>query len=228
MLRPHSLSSRLLGVGLLGLLGACAQQAGYYDPPHESTTSDARQRAQGGSGAIAPSQLQLGFGGQDTRQAPASAAAPAAADAALPVPVSPDPAAPATTGRTGLPQALADTRTYLGTVACTDASACLARRLVLTLAPDGQWRARSTPLQGNAPVDTAMGCWFPTQSAPPRIVLLAGEHPYASLELAQSNVFKVLRLNDQAPLLESRLTRQADLDPIAELASRPAQACPAQ
>ncbi|WP_323012220.1 hypothetical protein [Castellaniella sp.] len=226
MPRPIPLFTRLLSISLLGLLGACAQQAGYYDTPRESTASDAMHRAQGGGTAIAPSQLQLGFGGQ-TEAKPATGT-PEDAGNAIPVAVALGQTA-ATTGanRQGLPQSLADTRTYLGTVACTGAAPCSASRLTLTLAPDGQWRARNTPADGSSPASTAMGCWFLTHTDPVRIVLQAGEQPYASLELVQSNVLKLLRLNGQAPVLESRLTRQADLDPITELSSQPAQACPA-
>jgi len=211
--------ARLLGLGLLVLLGACAQQRepGYYDTPRGSTASDALQRAQGESGTVAPAQLQLGFGNQQADTAPAAAGA---ADGA-------SQAATSTAARRDVPQALADTRTYLGTIACTDGGACAATRMTLTLAPDGQWRARSVPVDGSAPARASMGCWFLTSADPARIVLQAGGQAYASLELSQSNVLRVTRLNGQAPLLESRLTRQADLDPIDELSSKPAQDCAA-
>jgi hypothetical protein len=60
--RPVFVSSiRLVGLSLLVLLGACAQQSrpGYYDKPRENTASDALHRAQGDAGAVAPSQLQF-------------------------------------------------------------------------------------------------------------------------------------------------------------------------
>lgn len=214
--------ARLLGLGLLVLLGACAQQRepGYYDTPRGSTASDALQRAQGESGAVAPAQLQLGFGNQQPATA-ARPAAPAGADAGA------SQEAAATAARRDVPQALADTRTYLGTIACTDGGACAATRMTLTLAPDGQWRARNVPVDGSGPARTSLGCWFLTGTDPARIVLQTGGQAYASLEFSQSNVLRVTRLNGQVPLLESRLTRQADLDPIDELSGKPAQDCAA-
>jgi hypothetical protein len=216
--------ARLLGLGLLVLLGACAQQRepGYYDTPRGSTASDALQRAQGESGAVAPAQLQLGFGNQQT--APAAAPARPAAQAGA---AGGAPQAAATAARRDVPQALADTRTYLGTIACTDGGACAATRMTLTLAPDGQWRARNVPVDGSGAARTSLGCWFLTGTDPIRIVLQADGQAYASLELSQSNVLRVTRLNGQVPLLESRLTRQADLDPIDELSGKPAQDCAA-
>lgn len=206
---------RLLSLSLLMLLGACAQQRapGYYDAPRDSTVSDAQHRAQGDSATQAPSQLQLGFGKQGQ---------PASADATT--------AATATTNgaaRQDLPQALADTRTYLGTIACTDGGQCPSSRMTLTLAPDGQWRARSTPVDGSGPANTMLGCWFLTGVDPVRIVLQSGDQARASLEFSAPNVLRLVRLNGQAPLLDSRLTRQADLDPIPELSSQPAQRCDA-
>jgi hypothetical protein len=212
--------ARLFGLSLLALLGACAQQQqpGYYETPRENTTADALQRAQGGN-AAAPSQLQFGFGAQTAKpSAPAPESAPAAARAS---------GAAAGASRGPVPQALTETRTYLGTVPCPDSRVCSAARMTLTLAPDGQWRARDTVLGQGGATTTAMGCWFLAGTDPVRIVLQSGEQSYAALDLIQSNVLRVVRLNGQTPLLESRLTRQADIDPIDELSSRPAQACPA-
>lgn len=224
MPRPMFLSPiRLLSLSLLVLLGACAQQRapGYYDTPRDSTVSDALHRAQGDSATQAPSQLQLGFGSQEQKPKPtgSQAAPPAGSDAA---------AAPAAgAARQNLPQALADTRTYLGTIACMDGGQCPSSRMTLTLAPDGQWRARNTPVDGSSPARTTLGCWFLTGVDPVRIVLQSGDQARASLEFSASNVLRVVRVNGQPPLLESRLTRQADLDPIAELSSQPAQHCDA-
>ncbi|MGB3742039.1 MAG: hypothetical protein WA968_08280 [Castellaniella sp.] len=231
MLRPvNRLSTRLLGLGLVVLLGACAQQRepGYYDSPRESTASDAMQRAQGGTRGQAPAQLQLGFG---QNQATDTQAAQAQTDTNIgdtPAATETTPAQASSTRTAGrqTPDMLADTRTYLGTVACTAGAGCAPNRLTLTLAPDGQWRARMAPVDQQA-ATTAMGCWFLTGTAPVRIVLQAGQQTYASLSFASSNVLQIDRLNGQVPLLTSRLTRQADLDPIAELADKPAQPCPA-
>lgn len=225
--RPVFVSSiRLVGLSLLVMLGACAQQSrpGYYDTPRENTVSDALHRAQGDSApAVAPSQLQFGFGAQSRK--PATGAGGAPAEAAVPQGKAAVGTPAAAVSRRDMPPDLRETRTYLGTVPCPDSGVCAATRMTLTLAPDGQWRARNATL-GKGPAQTALGCWFLAGTDPARIVLESGDHPYATLELIQSNVLKVTRLNGQVPLLESRLTRQADIDPIDELASHPAQACP--
>lgn len=222
---------RLVGLSLLVLLGACTQQnqPGYYDTPRENTVSDALHRAQGDAGTVAPSQLQLGFGAQSRKPANGAAGAPEGAPGTTPPQAAAAAGAPAAAAgpRSGMPEALRETRTYLGTVPCPDNGLCSAARMTLTLAPDGQWRARNATLTGNGPTQTVMGCWFLAGTEPARIVLQSGDQSYATLELIQSNVLKLTRLNGQAPLLESRLTRQADIDPIDELASKPAQACPA-
>ncbi len=221
---------RLFSLALLALLAACAQQRepGFYDVPRGDTVSDARHRAQGNAGTVAPAQLQFGFGTDSQKQtAPdagtASAVSGAASDAAGAAGQTALSAAPG-----GMPQALAETRTYLGTLACpAGQQACPARRMTLTLAPDGQWRARSAPLDGTA-ASATMGCWHLVSTDPARIVLQVGDQAHATLEFIQSNVLRLTRLNGQAPLLESRLTRQADIDPIQELAATPAEACAAR
>ncbi|MGB3276260.1 MAG: hypothetical protein WBA82_08730, partial [Castellaniella sp.] len=81
-----------------------------------------------------------------------------------------------------------------------------------------------TPLDGTA-ATTSMGCWNLISTAPTGIVLQTGDQARATLEFIQSNVLRLTRLDGRAPLLESRLTRQADIDPIQELAGKPAQAC---
>ncbi len=217
--------ARLLGLSLIVLLSACAQQRepGYYDTPRGDTLSDARHRAQGGDNTVAPAQLQLGFGRDTGKPATESAAPAAAAQSAGPA----DSTATPTATPRALPSMLADTRTYLGTIACTDGGQCPAIRMTLTLAPDGQWRSRSTPVSSQGSPTSAMGCWFLTGTDPVRIVLQAGEHPFATLEFIQQNVLRLIRLNGQTPVLESRLTRQADIDPIEELAQKAAQTCPA-
>ncbi len=229
MTMPRALSHtipRLLSLGLLALLAACAQQRepGFYDVSRGDTVSDARHRAQGDAGTVAPAQLQFGFG-SDSQKKPApesdaGAARPAGAGAADTAGQSARPAGPGNT-----PQELAETRTYLGTIACpAGQQACPARRMTLTLAPDGQWRAHSAPLDGTAATAT-MGCWHLVSTDPARIVLQTGDQARATLEFIQSNVLRLTRLDGQAPLLESRLTRQADIDPIQELAAKPAEAC---
>ena len=223
---------RLFSLGLLALLAACAQQRepGFYDVGRDDTVSDARHRAQGDAGTVAPAQLQFGFGANDQKPAPADGAAnaqPAVSGSAAGT----APAAPATpTGQPSLvnaPQALKETRTYLGTVACpASGQACPPHRMTVTLAPDGQWRARSATLDGTS-ATTALGCWHLVSTDPVRIVLQSGDQARATLEFIQSNVMRLTQIDGQTPLLESRLTRQADIDPIQELAAKPAESCAA-
>ena len=216
---------RLFGLGLLALLAACAQQRepGFYDVPREGTVSDARHRAQGDAGTVAPSQLQLGFGKHSTKGASSQGAAAGQPAGTAAASAASQPTG--TAGATPIPEELRETRTYLGTVACpVTGQACPPRRMTLTLAPDGQWRNRSTPLDGAA-ATTALGCWHLVSTEPARIVLQTGDQATATLEFIQSNVLRVTQVNGKQPLLESRLTRQADIDPIPELAAKPAETC---
>lgn len=207
----------------MALLAGCAQQqrpAGYYDTPHDSTLADAQQQAQGRRGARAPSQLQIGFGETEAERAEqrAQAAAPsgtvrADASAAESMNVRP----------------LLEPKTFLGTLPCVNASAnCPAMRMTLTLAPSGEWRARTVPV--NAATDNStivqQGCWDVTGTDPLRIVLKPqGQESSTSLSFVNDNVLRVVMYNDIRPTLDYHLTRQADIDPIDELADRPALNC---
>lgn len=184
------------------LLGACAQQSepGYYEQSRASTATDARHRAQG-NGSIAPSQLQIGFG---QTQAVETENSPVA--------------------HKNIPANLSDTRTYLGTFECSAASDCKVQRMTLTIAPDGQWRARNTAVAGSLN-QLDMGCWVITNNNPIRLNLNSENHTFATVEFSQVNVLRLVRINNQKPLLQSHLTRQADIDPIQELADTPALNC---
>lgn len=197
---------------LLVLLGACAQQreSGYYQSAPAGTASDAMHRAQGGSDIIAPSQIQLGFGPDTQRKPAAQGEAPAEAPAPAPAPT---------------PAPLAATHTYLGTVPCVDGMQCPASRMTLTLAPDGQWRARSVTVDAAQATTTRMGCWYVTNDKPLRIMLQTGERTTARLEFASNSTLRILMFGGHRPMLEYTLKRQADIDPIQELSSQPAQTC---
>lgn len=191
------------------LLGACAQQrqAGYYDTPRESTQSDALHRAQGNAAPTAPSQIQLGFG-EDTQKPTAQASANPATQA------------------DALPRQLAQPHTFLGTVPCLSTQPCAATRITLTLAPDGQWRARSTLLNDAQTTLTQLGCWVRVGEQPLRIALrTTDQQTKALLEFVGDNVLRIHTLDGQRASLDYRLTRQPDTDPINELASHPAQPC---
>lgn len=194
------------------LVAGCAQQqtAGYYDTPHDSTYADAQNQAQGRSVARAPSQIQLGFGQTEGKK-------PAAEQAQAPQ-------APS-----GQARPLSEPKTFLGTLPCLSADkGCSATRLTLTLAPGGQWRARTVLL--NAPDSKnniiEQGCWDISGTQPLRILLqLKNENTKANLTFVNDNVLRVNMINNQQPTLDYHLTRQADVDAIDELAGQPAMVC---
>lgn len=209
----------LAGIGLvtgMALLAGCAQQktAGYYDRPKESTLTDAQSHAQGRRVARAPSQLQLGFGeteaADQTRQAQADTTA---------------------TGQstTVVARPLLEPKTFLGTVPCvTGEAGCPASRITLTLAPSGEWRARTERVDTTAPGRPIVqqGCWDVTGTSPLRIVLQTqNQDSKTSFTFVNDNVLRINLYNDIRPLLDYHLTRQADIDPIDELAGQPALNC---
>lgn len=206
------------------LLAGCAQQrpAGYYDTPHESTLSDAQLQAQGGRGSRAPSQLQLGFGDEKTK-------ARAGADQRDTT----DSGTNAQAAEQSLSRAharpLLEPRTFLGTVPCLTGDAhCPASRITLTFAPSGEWRARTQLLDtlGSDRPIIQHGCWDITSTDPLRIALqTTSETTPISFEFVTDNVLRITRINDTKPMLDYRLTRQADIDPISELADQAAITC---
>jgi hypothetical protein len=205
-------SYRTAGAVVLAIvLAGCAQQrpSGYYDAPKESTLSDAQHQAQGRSGARAPSQIQLGFGQEKPTEETQEQRA-AAADAIKARP-------------------LAEPKTFLGTLPClTGSSGCSATRITLTLAPGGEWRARTSfvdrPDASNNIVQ--QGCWDVIGTQPWRIVLqLQNEASKANLTFVNDNVLRVNLIDDIKPALDYHLTRQADIDPINELKAPAALQC---
>lgn len=193
------------------LLAGCAQQntPGYYDVPQDSTQADALHQAQGRGNARAPSQLQFGFGQveqQDQVTAPAVAGAQSSAGTAAQA--------------SAVPRPLREPRTFLGTVPClTDGGNCPAQRITLTLAPSGEWRAR-TQFVGDGSHDDLLqqGCWSVTGMSPVRIVLQTSTGANrGAFSFINDNVLRVVLLDDLSPGLEYRLSRQADIDPINEL-----------
>lgn len=221
-IRFRSIAGISLVLGM-ALLTGCAQQqrpaAGYYDTPHDSTLADAQQQAQGRRGARAPSQLQMGFGETEAERANRRSQEAVTAEAG-----SAESPESSTTVRP-----LLEPKTFLGTLPCVNSDAnCPAMRMTLTLAPSGEWRARTVPV--NAAADTSaivqQGCWDVMGTSPLRIVLQAqGQESSTSLSFVNDNVLRVAMYNDIRPTLDYHLTRQADIDPIDELADRPALNC---
>ncbi|WP_397473918.1 hypothetical protein [Pusillimonas sp.] len=200
---------------LLALAGCAAQQeAGRYQQAPESTLTDAQAQARGRGTSLAPAQIQLGFG-EDAAQREAQ-----------PPATEPQQANKAAIAAQARP--LREAKTFLGTLPCLLGGACEASRVTLTLAPNGQWRARSQPLAaGAAATTTQQGCWEVTGTAPWRIRLSPGasESSTASFSFVNDNILRVNSVNDHQPLLDYHLTRQADIDGIEELNAAAAPAC---
>ncbi|WP_241117069.1 copper resistance protein NlpE N-terminal domain-containing protein [Achromobacter xylosoxidans] len=249
--RPRKLS--IMGLLLAGTaLGAagCAQQRteGYYDPPVESTVTDAQYQ---GSGAgyrtvlRAPSQVQIALK-PDQKKTPSQAAAAAQGVATTEdgqaVPegadsgsgssgAAPAPVAPASAQSAAANSLVPQPQTYMGTLPCfSPAMQCTAQRVTLTLAPNGRWRGRTAYLENDpqkaAPV-VEQGCWDATDERPPRVILLDGQgNVRVEFVVAANNVLRVRSVAGQTPNLNYNLTRQPDLDPIDELAKAKAPQCP--
>lgn len=206
-------------LAVLAVLTACAQpqeSSALYDTSRENTQRDAQNHAIGG-GPRAPSQIHLGFG--DTGPAGAAPQSGTAAGAEAEAPAS-----------AAVPRPLAEARSFLGTVPCPAGMACDAARFVVTLAPSGEWRSRTLLLVGDQPGQTLLdqGCWDVIGAEPLRIALVQPNRSTAMADLSfvNGNTLKVNMLNGAQPMLEHRLTRQADLDPIDELKDRPTMTCP--
>src|SRR5690606_32757878 len=198
----------LSAMALALLLAGCAQQRApsYYETPHDSTEADAQSQAQVRSGARAPSQIQLGFGADQKagkQQAGQEAAGEQTVIKARP---------------------LAEAKTFLGTIPCmAGVAACSAQRLTLTLAPGGEWRSRAVMLDKPDARHNLVqqGCWDVIGTQPLRIVLKLNEQAsMASLTFVNDNVMRIDVINNAKPTLEYRLTRQADIDAIDELAAK--------
>lgn len=178
----------------------------------ESTLSDAVSQAQGQQGRRhAASQIQLGFGNTGAPAQSAQAEATEAAQAAEAI------------------RPLREPKTFLGTVPCLEGPNCPAVRLTLTIAPNGHWRARYEAVQGpqqNKP-HAEQGCWYPAGSQPWRIVLRVPgqEGTLASLSFVNDNVLRVQTFKERTPTLSYQLTRQPDIDAVAELDGQPTPDC---
>lgn len=244
--RKLSVMGLLLAGTALGAAG-CAQQKteGYYDPPVESTVTDAQYQGSGAgyrSVIRAPSQVQIALkpdarkpqnqassaaaGAQTTEDGqavPEGADNTATSQAAAPAPAP----APNAAAHSLVPQP----QTYMGTLPCfSPAMQCTAQRVTLTLAPNGRWRGRTAYLENDAnkgPPVTEQGCWDATDERPPRVILMDGKgNARAEFVVAANNVLRVRSVAGQTPNLNYNLTRQPDLDPIDELAKAPELKCP--
>jgi hypothetical protein len=241
------------------LATGCAQQRepGYYDQPAATSLSDSQYESSGASYqniARAPSQLQIALRAparSQTQQAQPGQAADAQGDTQAPptsisvndVGAAYNPNAPRTAaeanaaaGRTAagihpeLAKVVPQPQTYLGTLPClSPGMQCNAERFVLTLSPNGRWRARTSYL--NAGADSGkpiaeQGCWGTSTAEPPHVLLMDLKgNARADFILAANNVLQLGSLGGVQPNLAYRLTRQPDLDPIDEVGREPAGAC---
>src|SRR3546814_14519982 len=87
-------------------------------------------------------------------------------------------------------------KTFLGTVPCLDnAGGCSANRITLTIAPTGEWRARTVMLGPDASPHgktSEQGCWSVIGIKPLRILLkLKTEKQKASLTLLNHTVLHI-------------------------------------
>jgi hypothetical protein len=238
------------------LATGCAQQRapGYYDQPTATSLSDSQYESSGASYqnlARAPSQLQIAL--RAPARAPTSQADPAegaAADTQAPPksvsvndagaynPDAPRTAAEAdaAASRTAagihpeLAKIIPQPETYLGTLPClSPGMQCNAERFVLTLSPNGRWRARTVYL--NASVDSGkpiaeQGCWGTSTADQPRILLMDLKgNARADFIMTANNVLQLGSVGGKRPNLAYHLTRQPDLDPIDEVGREPAGAC---
>ena len=173
------------------------------------TLEDAQRQTRGIASGQASTQLHLGFGDTGQQEAQPEAQTQATSN---------------TQTETSL-RALAEPRTFLGTIPCPGAN-CGASRISLTLAPAGHWRARITALGDTQHPDTAQGCWSVVSQSPARIILQNGpEAVLANLSFINDNVLRVNEFRGTQPVLEYRLTRQAEIDPIDELKGKSLPQC---
>ena len=223
--KKHVFRPGLMAAVIAGafIVAGCAKQQtpGYYETGPESTLSDAQHQAQGRTIQRAPSQLQLGFGNTQEKPAPEATAASSAAAA--------DTAEPPVASTAATIRPLREAKTFLGTTPCLldGRQSCPATRITLTMAPNGQWRARTVQLDATNPTTTLeQGCWSVVDTNPWRVILETdGKATKARLTFMTDNVLRIDTINDIRPTLDYRLTRQAEVDGINELGNRPAPNC---
>lgn len=217
LLAAAGLTATLLGAG-------CSQfgSPGYYNPPAESTVTDAQYHGQGAGYRTvvhAPSQVQIDLKSDAPRRAAqtgtpaptannAAATNPALSDSPVP-PLPPGGANARMVSRTAAAPAedaggpvnaetqafMPQAQTYMGTFPCFSRSMqcqAQAQRVTLTLAPNGRWRARTVALEGQGKPVAEQGCWNVTGERPARLLLLDASGSSRAELLATAN--NVLRV----------------------------------
>lgn len=199
--RPLYMAAVILG---LGLMAGCASQSNVSEPPRSSTLSDAQDHARGGRDrAKSASQINFGFGNTQTTDKQAA------------------------TDPSHFLREIAVTRTFLGTTSCpTSSTSCMPLRLNITLSPQGIWRMRAIAVNTDlAPVST-QGCWYQTGTEPTRIILQNQNNVViADLSFMNDQQLRINTFNAVRPTLETHLSRQPDVDSIAELDNQTGPTC---
>jgi hypothetical protein len=223
--------------GLL-ILGGCSQmqQPGYYNPPKENSQTDAvaiAEAAYSQQTVRAPSRIQFDIkkpvsaSGQNTTVAQNSGSNTATtvtnSDSITNETITP-------IGPSQQAQLIPIAQTFAGTLPCFNREMqCTAQRITLTLAPNGRWRARAAYLDqalvSGKPL-AEQGCWRTYNMPRPNIILLdTSGNARADLAMSANNVLLLRSINGETPNLNYTLTRQPDVDPIAELDQTPAPKC---
>lgn len=204
-LRPLSYAA-VLAAALFAT--GCAQNPITEDSARASTLSDAQEQARGGRDrGHASSQWALGFGDKKSKKTAQAAANEENANRDV--------------------FELAKPQTFLGTIACAPSnSTCVPIRLLITMHPDGVWRLRASDMgQTKAPI-VDQGCWHQIGTNPNRIILqtqndtVLGDMSFTNPNQLRINVFNYL-----TPTLETHLSRQPEVDSVAELENQTGPIC---
>lgn len=208
----------LLGLASVAIVGCADMKTpGYYEPPRESTATDAMRQARGstsGRTLQAPSQMQI----QTSRMSPKAQANQAEKMSTQ--------KADEQAYSLLLTQLLPKVQTYHGTLPCFHQEMrCTNQQLTLTLAPNGQWRARAQYVnprvnQGESAQKgyVTQGCWRLVPMNPANLVLLDTKgNARAEMLFLNRNNLQVNLIDGEPTNLVYTLNRQPDLDPIQEL-----------
>lgn len=227
-----------LVLGGLLILGGCSQlqQPGYYNPPKASSQTDAVAAAEAAYSqqtVRAPSQIQFDIKKPVVATAQTAPATQSNTGGATEQVASSDNISNETINPIGpSPQAqlIPIAQTFAGTLPCFNREMkCTAQRITLTLAPNGRWRARAAYLDQDIASGKPLaeqGCWRTYNMSQPNVVLLdESGNVRADLVMTGNNVLQLRSLNGQTPNLNYTITRQPDVDPIAELDKSPVPSC---
>lgn len=222
--------------------GEGAQYRNVVRAPSQLQISLDRDARQAGAPAASVSVAGNPVGANPTAGTPAGDAQTGAADAPVrgqattASAVQDRPGATATGGATGTAAAnpalagfAPQAQTYAGTLPClAPGMNCSGQRMVLTLAPNGRWRARlafldATGAPGKPVVE--QGCWDATTARPIRVLLTDRQGNTRADFESINNALIIRSMDGQTPNLNYSLTRQPDLDAIDELSSSAAPNC---